>query len=1000
MKQCSQTRKEAARPTPLLTPRTTTKIATWNIRTMYESGRTVQVAQEMRNYNIALLGLCETRWLQAGQMRLSSGEMVLFSGHTEDGAHHTEGVALMLAPEAQRSLIGWEPVNSRIITAQFATKKDSIKLNIIQCYAPTNDAEEDKKDEFYDQLQAVLDGQKAKDITILMGDFNAKVGSDNTGYEDIMGAHGLGQMNNNGERFADLCSLNQLVIGGSIFPHKRIHKATWRSPDHFTENQIDHMCISRKFRRSCQDVRTKRGADAASDHHLLLMTVKLRLKKHTTTTSTRTRYDVGLLRSQEIENRFQISLRNRYQILQEQSEDGDTETQWQQTKKMYLDTCEEILGKKTTKHKDWVSVETLQRLKERKEKKEKLNSSKTRTTKGKAQQEYTQVNKEVKKSIRKDKRAHIDNLAQQAETAAGQGNLKDLYMITKKLAGKFQQTDKPVKDKEGNPLTTTQDQRRRWAEHFREVLNQPAPEEPPDIPPAETELPISCHKPSKAEIRKAIKALKLGKAAGPDGIPAEAIKADLKTTTDVLHSLFSKVWEEETLPEDWKEGVIIKIPKKGDLTNCNNYRGIMLLSAPGKVLNRILLDRMKTAVDPLLRDQQAGFRSNRSCTDQIATLRIIVEQSIEWNSPLYINFIDYEKAFDSVDRETLWKLMRHYGIPEKIISLVQNTYQGMSCKVLHAGQLSDSFEVKTGVRQGCLLSPFLFLLVLDWIMKTTTTGRKNGIQWTLWKQLDDLDFADDLATLSHNLNQMQDKTTRLATTSLGTGLRINKEKTKLMRINTPTTNPVTVDDRPIQEVDSFTYLGSTIDQQGGTDSDVKARVGKARVAFIILKNIWASKEIATSTKVRIFNSNVKSILLYGSETWRMTKKTLQKIQTFINTCLRRIFRIRWPDKINNTELWQRGSQEPVAEQILRRKWKWIGHTLRKPAHTITRQALTWNPQGKRKRGRPKNSWRRDTEAELKRHGSSWGKAEKEALDRAGWRRVVDGLCTTRSDGPK
>ena len=118
-------------------------------------------------------------------------------------------------------------------------------------------------------------------------------------------------------------------------------------------------------------------------------------------------------------------------------------------------------------------------------------------------------------------------------------------------------------------------------------------------------------------------------APGISGIAAEAIKADLKTTTDVLHSLFTKVWEEETIPEDWKEGVIIKIPKKGDLTNFNNYRGIMLLSAPGKVLNRILLDKIKAAVDPLLRDQQAGFRSNQSCTDQIATLRIIIEQSIE-----------------------------------------------------------------------------------------------------------------------------------------------------------------------------------------------------------------------------------------------------------------------------------------------------------------------------------------------------------------------------------
>nr|KAG5702936.1 hypothetical protein BaRGS_034709 [Batillaria attramentaria] len=206
--------------------------------------------------------------------------------------------------------------------------------------------------------------------------------------------------------------------------------------------------------------------------------------------------------------------------------------------------------------------------------------------------------------------------------------------------------------------------------------------------------------------------LKNGKAAGPDEIPAEAIKADTETAVNMLHSLFSKIWEKEEVPAQWKEGIVIKLPKKGDLRDCSNYRGIMLLSVPGK--------------------------------------RIIVEQSLEWNSPLYINFIDYEKAFDSVDREALWKLLRHYGVPGKIISLIRCTYQDMSCRFAHAGQLSESFEVKTGVRQGCLLFPFLFLLVIDWIMRTTTTGRKNGIQWTLWTQLDDLDFADDLALLSHS----------------------------------------------------------------------------------------------------------------------------------------------------------------------------------------------------------------------------------------------------------
>ncbi|KAL0165193.1 hypothetical protein M9458_040946 [Cirrhinus mrigala] len=705
-----------------------------------------------------------------------------------------------------------------------------------------------------------------------MGDLNAKIGNDNTGYEDIMGVHGLGQMNENGERFADLCSLNQLVIGGSIFPHKRIHKATWR-----TKSIISASTESSDIRGGTRVIRPPSCTD---DNETV---------------------------TKEVQTAFQISLYNRLQLLQEILEDTevDLERQWQVTKRTWLDTCEEVLGKNKIKQKECISAETLQKVEERKRKKTALNMSRTRAAKAKTQEDYTAADKEVKKSVKRDKRDYINDLANQAEEAAGKGNQRDLYAVTRRLAGKFQQTDKPVKDKTGNPLTTTEGQLKRWAEHFSELLNRPPPKSPPDIPPAETELPIDCDKPSKAEIKKAIMLLKNGKAVGPDDIPAEAIKADIGTAVNMLHSLFSKIWEEERVLPEWKEGILIKLPKKGDLSSCNNYRGIMMLSVPGKVLNRVLSERMKEAVDAKLRDQQAGFRRYRSCIDQIASLRIIVEQSLEWNSPLYINFIDYEKAFDSVDRQTLWKLLRHYGVPKKFISLI-----------------------KTGVRQGCLLSPFLFLLVIDWIMKTTTAGRNNGIQWTPWTQLEDLDFADDLALLSHN--QMQDKTTRLATTSARTGLVINRRKTELMKINTTVSTPVTGGGEPIQEVESFVYLGSTADTQGGTDRDVTARIGKARAAFVMLKNIWASREITTATKLRIFNSNVKSVLLYGSETWRMTKATQQKIQTFFNTCLRRIFKIRWPDKISNKELWQRAGQESITSQILRRKWGWIGHTLRKP----------------------------------------------------------------------
>ena len=161
----------------------------------------------------------------------------------------------------------------------------------------------------------------------------------------------------------------------------------------------------------------------------------------------------------------------------------------------------------------------------------------------------------------------------------------------------------------------------------------------------------------------------------------------------------------------------------------------MLLSVPGKVLNRIILERLKNEVDIILRDHQADFRQGRGCIEQIATLRIIVEQSLEFDSSLYINFVDYEKAFDSLDRDTLWKLLQHYGIPEKFITLIRNTYDGMTCKVTHAGRLTESFQVKTGVRQECLLSPFMFLVAIDWIMKTTTQKKKK------WNPVDPLEPA-------------------------------------------------------------------------------------------------------------------------------------------------------------------------------------------------------------------------------------------------------------------
>ncbi|VDO52926.1 unnamed protein product [Schistosoma margrebowiei] len=154
----------------------------------------------------------------------------------------------------------------------------------------------------------------------------------------------------------------------------------------------------------------------------------------------------------------------------------------------------------------------------------------------------------------------------------------------------------------------------------------------------------------------------------------------------------------------------------------------------------------------------------------------------------------------------------------------------------------------------------------------------------------------------------------------------------------------TLDGETLEDVEFFTYLGSIIDEQGGSDADVKARIGKAKVAFLQLKNIWNSKQLSTNIKVRIFNTNVKAVLLYGAETWRTTTTTIKK-----------------PDTISNSLLWERTNQLPTEEEIRKRRWKSIGHTLRKSSNCIAKQALTWNPEGKRKSGRPKKTLRWEIE---------------------------------------
>lgn len=221
--------------------------------------------------------------------------------------------------------------------------------------------------------------------------------------------------------------------------------------------------------------------------------------------------------------------------------------------------------------------------------------------------------KKIKSMARRDKRKFNDKQATEAESAAKIGDLKTLYRITKHLSKpQHKPQDLTIKDNSGDRLTSKESKLKRWAEHFKEVLNCDSPDVVPELDTQVEEIgEIRTDPIRKDEIKSTLKQLKNGKAPGIDNIPGKLLKVDPENTVNELDSIFNAIWEREQIPANWTKGAINKLAEKGDLSNCKNWRGITLLSVPSKIFGRIVFERLK-GVDVQLRKEQAASRRGRS----------------------------------------------------------------------------------------------------------------------------------------------------------------------------------------------------------------------------------------------------------------------------------------------------------------------------------------------------------------------------------------------------
>ncbi|XP_062613385.1 uncharacterized protein LOC134275161 [Saccostrea cucullata] len=217
-----------------------------------------------------------------------------------------------------------------------------------------------------------------------------------------------------------------------------------------------------------------------------------------------------------------------------------------------------------------------------------------------------------------------------------------------------------------------------------------------------------------------------------------------------------------------------------------------------------------------------------------------------------------------------------------------------------------------------------------------------------------------------------------------------------MTHNVEMSAPFKVNGKEPRQTDNFIYLGSIITPEGGTKEEIHSRLGKARRVFREMNNTWRSAQYSTSTKLKLYQSCVVSTLLYRSECWRITETDLGKLRSFHTTC--RMLRIFLPEKITNEDLLRRCKQEDMGTIITKHRWRWIGHVLRKDPQSTARAALHWTPEDKRKRGRPRTSWRRTVEGEMKAMNQTWGSLTRLAQVRQGWRKFVAALHTIRCKG--
>uniref|UniRef100_W5NGM3 Reverse transcriptase domain-containing protein n=1 Tax=Lepisosteus oculatus TaxID=7918 RepID=W5NGM3_LEPOC len=820
------------------------------------------IKREMIRLNINLLGISELHWKDNGHFKLDDVS-VYYSGHQE---LRRNGVALIAHKNIAHAVKSYTTISDCIMAIRICG--NPLNVMVLQVYVPTTDAPEDESERFYAKIEEALEQVPKKDIIYIMGDFNAKVGSQEEA--NIIGRCGLGERKEAGDGLVQFCHENHLRVSNTWFMQPKCRLYTWTAPNGQRCNQIDYILCSQCWKSH----KTFPGADCGSDHELLVATIKVKfcnIKKNAPSK----RFDVS-----KVPVSYAVTVRNRFELLG--NEDKQLDELWQEFQSTIIKTTQEhIPYKKLEKRTETIKI---------------ADQRRTAEATG-DQDEAWRLNTEFQRAARKDKEAYWEQRCKQMEEECRKGHTRNLFAQVKKIRTSFTTHKGAIKNKKAM-------HQKQMAEYTEELYASTSDLEPPHDDPVEMEPAFL-----DEEVVWALKKLPNNKAPGIDCIPAEMLRP---VPPVAIKAICQKIWETNSRPKDWKRSVFISLPKKDDARDCCSYRTITLIPHASKVLLKIIQQGLCPIIEAELPDSQAVFKRGCGTSDHITNLRWIMEKCHEHQK----NIIEHDK---------LWKALQELGVPAHLIQLIRD--QEATVRTQHGD--TEWFKIEKGVQQGYILSPFLFNLYSEMIMRKldleeSEIGVKIG-----GRNINNLCYADDTTLLAETEDGLEYLILRIKKESEKMGLHLNIKNTKIMTTAGKGAVKITINSEEIKCVKGFCFLGSIFDQTGDCGPEIRRRIELGRSAIMSMHQIWKSKDISFTTKCKMVHAIVFPTSMYGCESWTLKKADRKRMDPFELWCWRRLLRIPWTARVSNKEVLEHIKPEiSLAGKVTRLQFTYFGQVMR------------------------------------------------------------------------